>query len=542
MRRTAIIGFVGGCLLLVAVGPATTSASTSTRAKLYWRAHDVTLPANAATGENQDIEISSISCASAGNCSAVGSDTDKSGQPDGLLLAETAGRWHAGVEAALPANAHTSSGWGVGLVSCASAGNCSAVGGYIDSARRDREVLLTETAGRWSRGVEAVLPADARYGIVESISCGAAGNCSAVGEYGDSAGGSQGLLLTEKAGKWRRGIKASLPLNANPVGDGGLTAVSCSSAGNCSAIGRYTDRARGDQSLLLTETRGKWGRGVEARLPANAIGSPPLTSVSCASPGNCAAVGNYDTDNTDYGDGVLLTETAGHWATGVRAVLPSDSEPAWSPDHQVFLNSVSCPSAGNCVAVGSYTVDGPTGGYEQGVMLSERSGTWQKGVANPLPADANPGSEGEGSALYQVSCASRGNCTAGGYYVASSGSLPPNGPGLLVTETAGRWERGIGASGVVTGVSCPSALKCGAVVSRNLLLDSHPARCVVPKVTGKNLRGAKRSIQSHECSVGKIEYARSRTITKGRVISQRPKPGRRLHHGAKVNLTVSQGP
>jgi beta-lactam-binding protein with PASTA domain len=30
-------------------------------------------------------------------------------------------------------------------------------------------------------------------------------------------------------------------------------------------------------------------------------------------------------------------------------------------------------------------------------------------------------------------------------------------------------------------------------------------------------------------------------VKKGHVISQKPKPGRRLKHGAKVNLVVSRG-
>jgi Tol biopolymer transport system component len=66
--------------------------------------------------------------------------------------------------------------------------------------------------------------------------------------------------------------------------------------------------------------------------------------------------------------------------------------------------------------------------------------------------------------------------------------------------------------------------------------------CVVPKLKGKTLPGAKRLIKSHHCAVGTIKHARSRTIEKGHVISQRPKPGRRLNHGAKVDLTVSKGP
>jgi hypothetical protein len=65
--------------------------------------------------------------------------------------------------------------------------------------------------------------------------------------------------------------------------------------------------------------------------------------------------------------------------------------------------------------------------------------------------------------------------------------------------------------------------------------------CVVPKLRGKTLGGAKSAIRSHECTVGKIKHVASRTIRKGHVISQRPKAGERLDQGATVNLSVSSG-
>jgi beta-lactam-binding protein with PASTA domain len=65
--------------------------------------------------------------------------------------------------------------------------------------------------------------------------------------------------------------------------------------------------------------------------------------------------------------------------------------------------------------------------------------------------------------------------------------------------------------------------------------------CVVPKVKGKRLARAKAAIRSHHCRVGKIRHAFSKRLQKGRVISQRPKPHKVLHNGAKVNLVVSRG-
>jgi hypothetical protein len=65
--------------------------------------------------------------------------------------------------------------------------------------------------------------------------------------------------------------------------------------------------------------------------------------------------------------------------------------------------------------------------------------------------------------------------------------------------------------------------------------------CVVPKVTGKPLAAAKKAITHGACTVGKIRYASSTTVKKGRVISQQPKAGKKLAYHAKVSLLVSKG-
>ncbi|MGA2757591.1 MAG: hypothetical protein ABSF58_09585, partial [Solirubrobacteraceae bacterium] len=132
----------------------------------------------------------------------------------------------------------------------------------------------------------------------------------------------------------------------------------------CTAVGSYDDSSGNRQGLLLSESAGAWATGLQATLPANA-GSPTdvaLNSVSCASAGNCTTVGNYD-DSSYNQQGLLLTETAGVWATGVEATLPANtaSEPS------VSLTSVSCASAGNCTAIGTYY---DSSGNEQGLLIS----------------------------------------------------------------------------------------------------------------------------------------------------------------------------
>jgi hypothetical protein len=65
--------------------------------------------------------------------------------------------------------------------------------------------------------------------------------------------------------------------------------------------------------------------------------------------------------------------------------------------------------------------------------------------------------------------------------------------------------------------------------------------CGVPPVKGKPLAVARRAIARAGCRVGKVRRGYSPTVKTGRVISQKPSPGRVLPKGDKVNLVVSRG-
>jgi hypothetical protein len=652
--------------------------------------------------------VESVSCPSAGNCTAVGEYTEDSGQSQGLLLGETAGKWAAGVEAVLPANAGTSSGIPsnfVRYVSCVTAGNCTAVGTYADSSGGQQGLLLTETDGIWSPGVEAVLPANAASsgGFLQwsGLSCASVGNCAAVGWYTPPSATFriQALLLTETDGIWSAGVDA-----APDSPSAWLNSVSCTSAGNCTAVGAAEDSSNVLQTLQLTETAGSWGPPVEADLPVDDTHTDlgaELDSVSCASAGNCTAVGLYDVgdvpvgrDESEFrGKGLLLTQSAGSWSTGLRAPMPAD---AVGPDavEETYPPEVSCPSVGNCSVVLSYYdndqglhglllsetagswgtgLESPTGRFVNSVscaspgncgalvggdLLSETGGSWGSEVATPVPAN------GVGGLLYSVGCASAGNCTAVGQYTDSAGhqdgllvggapasvkldvatggtgsgsvsSTPAGidcgstcsasfeaGTPLTLTATASPGSRFSGWSGggctgsgscqVNTGISnqtvtanfatpvtlgvakkgtgsgtvssIPAGIDCGPTcsasfdVGSSVKLTAAPAKgsrfegwsgegctgtgscqiadvaagnvtatfnllpaCVVPNVKGKALKAAERAIRAHSCAVGKVKRAASHKVEKGHVVSQKPGSGRRLKHGAKVSLVVSQG-
>jgi hypothetical protein len=82
----------------------------------------------------------------------------------------------------------------------------------------------------------------------------------------------------------------------------------------------------------------------------------------------------------------------------------------------VFLTSVSCPSRGNCVAVGYYAGHGKT----HGLIVRERGGKWQRAVNAALPKGAAPASKSH-TFLNAVTCPSKSACVAGGDYADRSG-------------------------------------------------------------------------------------------------------------------------
>jgi beta-lactam-binding protein with PASTA domain len=74
--------------------------------------------------------------------------------------------------------------------------------------------------------------------------------------------------------------------------------------------------------------------------------------------------------------------------------------------------------------------------------------------------------------------------------------------------------------------------------------DRNPAppkiQCIVPRLKGKKLAAAKTALRQHHCGVGKITKVKSPKRNRGRVISQKPKPGKHLRKGAKIALKIGK--
>ena len=91
------------------------------------------------------------------------------------------------------------------------------------------------------------------FAAIESVSCASAGNCGAGGIYIDSAGNTQAFVVSQTGGTWHPAIEVPGTAALNQIGDAVITSVSCASAGNCSAGGDYTDSSGNIQAFVDSE-------------------------------------------------------------------------------------------------------------------------------------------------------------------------------------------------------------------------------------------------------------------------------------------------
>ena len=324
--------------------------------------------------------VSSVSCGSAGNCAAGGQYQDRHGQ-QGFVAVERNGRW--GTATGVPGLAGLNQGGyaDVSAVSCGSAGSCAAGGEYTDADSQDfYGFVAVERDGVWSKAVTVPASAD---GYVTSVSCASACNCL--------AGGSDGAIYTsnfnaffveERAGHW--GHRRPVPgLRTLKHIDSEISAVACPSAGNCAAGGDYEDPSGNLQVFVAVERNGTWGTatGVPGLAALNTGGEADVNSVSCGSPGDCAAGGHY-TDRSHHRQGFVAVERDGAWgtATGVPGLG------ALNKRGNADVNSVSCGSAGNCAAGGYYK---DSDGHYQGFVAGEQNGRWGTAIRVPGLAALN---------------------------------------------------------------------------------------------------------------------------------------------------------
>jgi hypothetical protein len=420
------------------------------------------VPGIAALNKGDFAQVLSVSCASEGNCSAGGT-YKRSGATQAFVVSEVDGTWGTAIEVPGTAVLNTGGHSQITSLSCASAGNCAGGGYYVNSSHQHQAFVISQVNGTW--GTATAVPgitALNRHGIstITSVSCASAGKCGAGGYYSGGSRISQAFVVSQVDGTWRQAMKVGGVAALNH-GQAQIASVSCPSAGNCSAGGYYTDSSGDTQAFVVSQARGAWGTAVEVPGTAAQGANAAVTSVSCNWAGNCSAGGYYqETAGFVQAQAFVVSEVRGAWGTaiGVPGLAALDT----GGSAEVF--SVSCVPAG-CSA-GGYYDSSTTGTTEyQPFVVSEVHGTWGTAVEVPGTAALNQGGYGS---VYSVSCASAGNCTAGGDYSDSSHFSQA----FLVSEVHGTWGTAIevpgtaalntGGHAVVNSVSCARAGNCSA--------------------------------------------------------------------------------
>jgi hypothetical protein len=407
--------------------------------------------------------VATCSAVLAGGTASAQGTSSGDGAASGVVTTAATSIWGTAEE--LPGSAELNKGGGAAIesVSCSAAGDCGAGGEYAVASDGVLPMVATETNGSWGDATELPGAATLSAGgamVIQTESCASPGNCSVGGIYAAGASGDTGqaFVASEIDGAWKDPVPVAVALNAGD--DAQVSEVSCGAPGNCGAGGYYTDSDGDVQPFVVSESGGDWGAAQEV---LNAGDAGAVATVSCPSAGNCVAGGQYGDDSTLEAQAFVVDESGGAW--GSAEVVPGSEELNAGGSAQV--NSVSCVSAGDCTAGGNYT---DAGGDVQALLVTESGGTW--GTAEELPGSGALNTSGDAT-VATVSCPSAGNCGLGGAYDVqeSSSGDPEAGLGLVAGESAGRWssrelpgQSSLGSAGttLVESVSCPSAGDCGA--------------------------------------------------------------------------------
>jgi hypothetical protein len=402
----------------------------------------------------------SVSCASAGFCEAVGA-------ADADVWNGTS--WSAqSVPSPTGASSTTLSG-----VSCVSAGFCAAVGDYVRSAT---DLSLGEVWNGSSWAIQQTpSPATAPYTALLAVSCPATSACEAGGASSPEPAANQ--VYEALAEGWNGSSWAIQHIVTRGATSNSLRAVSCDPSGFCMAVGSHTDVVGNTLNLAEARTGTSWKVQATPQPPHSfQAADATLYGVSCVSADFWEAVG-YSSAN--FGPAAMtwngtswraqtIPGPAGAQMSSVSCVSADFCEAVGRAEADVWngtswsaqsiaagspvLGGVSCVSADFCEA---------TGGGASGHNAEVWNGSGWSLQATPSPQS------GQSFGMGGVSCVSADFCEAtGGYQSLARGEQEVtlvemwNGTTWAIQRTP---NPKISVGDSFNGVSCTSATSCTAV-------------------------------------------------------------------------------
>jgi hypothetical protein len=269
-----------------------------------------------------------VSCTKRTFCMAVG--TEVLTEETSVTLAEIwrGKRWVITPTPPLPLSQDS-----LDAVSCSWPADCTAVG----SQDAQHQLLIERWQGaRWAIQ-SAPTPAGSTFSTLSSVSCVSRKWCMAVGNYKAASGG-----IFEFAELWAGGRWSILPTKEIPDNAIEFAAVSCTSQVSCTVVGDY-GTSESEHYPLAERWNGKvWT--IQTVPHAEGQLNSMLTAVWCSSARACTAVGQYFTEK-----GPIYT-FGESWNGRVWVLRPTVNP---SEDNN-SLFGVACTSATACTAVGGY--------------------------------------------------------------------------------------------------------------------------------------------------------------------------------------------
>lgn len=289
-------------------------------------------------------------------------------------------------------------GGGASGVSCVSRSFCMAVGQLFDSD--SRSVTLRWGGSAWS----VVEPVPGAEPVFSAVSCTSKSFCMAVGESEpETEAPNASAIAARSFGAIAERWDGQRWVSERVFGVSGddFSSVSCASPRTCIAVG---------DNVASTGLTARWNGRTWKLLPkTNLYG----TEVSCAAAADCLIVGNANTRRAPA-EALLWNGSA----------LRKESSLLRPGRASVFVTGVSCASARSCWAVGR------TGSNSSFAVVEHWNGrTWSM-QPTPRPIHQPSASSWE---LNAVACLKTGGCTAvGDFDWPASGSFDPDTSDTLI--------------------------------------------------------------------------------------------------------------
>jgi hypothetical protein len=310
------------------------TAGSESHAKWTWTPSAFVPPDTSVSGYLGAGDLTGVSCPSATACIAVGTDSSLQAFYSVATRANDVWSWSAAGK--VTPDARDQQGY-LNDVSCPTATMCVAVG--RDTSVHPIFTVGTEANGAWSWTPSTDIASDSSgHGRLDGITCPSATNCIAVGFDGQAR--EIATTGTDADGTWS--WSTSFIVSSDGTGGGYLSAISCPSATTCVGVG--FDAKRAPIVAVATQQGQSWTWQRSVRIAFDDSTHGYLNGVSCPSATSCIAVGFDGHNRAIYVNGTQLAH-AWKWTGSIR--VPSDQT------GHGFFDSVSCPGATTCVAVGN---------------------------------------------------------------------------------------------------------------------------------------------------------------------------------------------